>query len=188
MKSKYTEALVPNTFYHVYNRANENLKLFYDEDDYKKFLTTFNKYLNDSVDFYAFCLIPNHFHFLIKPKQEEKNYSKPFSDFFNSYSRYLQVKYELKGNIFNRPFKRLPISDNNYFIQAVYYIHSNPAHHNLTQDFKEYKWSSYNLILDSRDSNLKKKELLEMFGGSENYIQIHNELLQVQQDRVAIEI
>ncbi len=65
MKSKYTETLVPNTFYHVYNRANENLKLFYEEDDYRKFLVTINKYLNDSVDFYAYCLIPNHFHFLI---------------------------------------------------------------------------------------------------------------------------
>jgi REP element-mobilizing transposase RayT len=165
MKSKYTETLVSNTFYHVYNRANENLKLFYDEDDYKKFLRTFNKYLNGSVDFYAYCLIPNHFHFLIKTKQEEKNYSKVFSDFFNSYSRYLQVKHDLKGNIFNRPFKRLPISDYNYFIQAVYYIHSNPTHHNLSQDFKEYNWSSYKLILVPNNSNLKKKELLEIFGG-----------------------
>jgi REP element-mobilizing transposase RayT len=172
----------------VYNRANENLQLFYDDDDYKKFLISFNKFLTEYIEFYAFCLIPNHFHFLVKTKQEEKNYSKPFSDFFNSYSRYLQVKYNLKGNIFNRPFKRLPITDNNYFIQAVYYIHSNPVHHKLTDNFKEYKWSSYKKISDSKESDLNKKELLEIFGGKENFIKIHNELFQVQQDRVAIEL
>ncbi len=82
----------------------------------------------------------------------------------------------------------MPISDNNYFVQAVYYIHSNPTHHNMAQDFKEYKWSSYNLILDSKISNLKKKELLEIFDGSENYIKIHSELLEVHQDKVAMEI
>ena len=78
MISKYTEALKPEIFYHVYNRANENLKLFYDGEDCKRFLITLNKYLNESVEFYCFCLIPNHFHLLIKTKPIEKSYSKSF--------------------------------------------------------------------------------------------------------------
>ena len=82
----------------------------------------------------------------------------------------------------------MPIADNNYFMQAVYYIHSNPIHHKLTADFKNYKWSSYNLILEKRDSVLKKAELLSIFGGVENYIDVHKDLFQINQEKVAIEI
>ncbi len=188
MISRYIQALQPNTFYHIYNKAHENQKLFYDNEDYKRFLITLNKYLNKSVEFYSFCLIPNHFHLLIKTMQTEKSYSKSFSDLFNSYARYLQVRHDLTGNIFNRPFKRLPITDNNYFMQAVYYIHSNPTHHKIMEDFKKYNWSSYNLIMDKKKSALKKDELLEIFGGIDNYISFHNDLTEINADKVGIEL
>jgi putative transposase len=58
----------PEANYHIYNRTNARERLFRDDEDRRYFLGQFKKYLSDSVDAYAFCLLPNHFHFAVRIK------------------------------------------------------------------------------------------------------------------------
>jgi len=58
--------------YHLYNRGNNRENLFYKKENYHYFIRQFDKYLSSFVDVYAYCLLPNHFHFLIKIKEEDE--------------------------------------------------------------------------------------------------------------------
>jgi putative transposase len=59
----------PGSFYHIYNRGNNKQEIFFEEKNYHHFLNLFQKYLASFVDVYAYCLMPNHFHFLIRIKE-----------------------------------------------------------------------------------------------------------------------
>ena len=66
------------SFYHIYNRGNNKEKIFFEEKNYRHFLKLFDKYLSPYVDVYAYCLMPNHFHFLIRVKMVEEQTSEVF--------------------------------------------------------------------------------------------------------------
>src|SRR5690554_3256688 len=125
MLNKYSD-FEPDCFYHIYNRANGNEMLFLSEENYTLFLKRYTKYLSDLVDTYCYCLMPNHFHFLIKIKNEqllkalpkfgtlaELQYglviSKQFSNFFSSYTQAFNKMHSRKGTLFMKPFKRIKV-------------------------------------------------------------------------------
>ena len=62
----------PGCYYHVYNRGNNRERLFYGEDNYLYFLRKYDSFLSDFTDLFAYCLLPNHFHVLIRIKAEKE--------------------------------------------------------------------------------------------------------------------
>jgi hypothetical protein len=62
----------PDRYYHIYNHANGNENLFVEGDNYKWFLRQYHTYISPIADTYAYCLMPNHFHFLIKLKSSKE--------------------------------------------------------------------------------------------------------------------
>src|SRR5947207_891834 len=98
----YTAILKPGFFYHLYNRANGNEKLFYTTENFRYFLQKYTHYIHPVADTFCYCLMPNHFHFIARIKSEaellnltgfqnlsglklEARITKQFSNFFNSY-------------------------------------------------------------------------------------------------------
>ena len=67
-----TLPLHSDTFYYIYNRENNGNPIFFQEKNYKYFLEKYAEYISDYMDTYAYCLIPNHFHLLIKIKPEKE--------------------------------------------------------------------------------------------------------------------
>ncbi len=142
-----TAILIPETTYHVYNRANGNEQLFVKEENFSYFLEKYKQYISPIADTFCYCLMPNHFHFLIRIKTENElakyfkidgsnltgfeNLSgllaKKFSDFFNAYSKAINKQQNRKGSLFMRPFKRKRITDEKYILKLVHYIHYNPV-------------------------------------------------------------
>lgn len=120
---KYHDYLESNCFYHVYNRAIGSETLFQEEKNYLFFIEKWQKYLLLYLNIWAYCLMPNHFHFLVKIKNEEdipaqdlKGFenlsgllSKKFSDFFNSYAKSYNKIYDRQGSLFQKPFKRIKV-------------------------------------------------------------------------------
>lgn len=195
MKNYYAPML-PDVAYHVYNRANSNRDLLFTESrNYDFFLQKYAAHLAPALHTYVYCLLPNHFHLLVKVKpekdirayltQHEKWYdwlekpiatvvSEMFRRFFISYAKAFNLQQKRRGSLFEKDFKRLPVNDNDaYFTALVYYIHSNPAHHKIRTDFENYPWSSYRRILDPRKTLLQKEFVLEWFGGIKNYVELH---------------
>jgi putative transposase len=190
----------PGFFYHVYNRGNNREKLFYKKANYHYFLRRYNYYLNDFIETYAYCLLPNHFHILIKVREEidlpgfenlegidykmeglSNHISKKFSDFFNSYAKAINKQENRVGSLFQKPFKRIRVDNLKYFSNVLYYIHANPQLHGLINDFRNWPYSSYSKYLEAKKSHLPKKEVLCWFGSIEEYRHWHELILNVKE-------
>jgi len=176
-KIDYYIPLYKDKLYHFYNRGNGNEKIFFKEENYFYFLRQYEKYLSDSIDTFAYCLLPNHFHLLGRIKLNNPDIvSENFRKFFISYSMSINVQEKRKGNLFQRGFKRKVIENEKYFYAAVYYVHANPVHHGLIKDLTQYKFSSYTTLCGKDKTNLCRDELMEWFGGKNNFIKYHIEM------------
>ncbi|MBN2730699.1 MAG: hypothetical protein JXR53_15850 [Bacteroidales bacterium] len=186
--SKYIQPLFPGKIYHVFNHAVGKDKLFYNEDNYSYFNYLFSKYFIEFVSIYAYCLVPNHFHLVIRTEDEavfekhcEKDedfsqlISKKFSNFFNAYSKAFNKAHNRRGPLFYRPFKRIEIDSNDYLQQVVQYVHYNPIHHGLVSKISEWKHSSFFEISQSASID-KYVEMIKIFGSRENFINRHIDL------------
>lgn len=161
--------------YHIYNKAIGKEKLFPREENYAYFLEKYHHYLNDKLETLAFCLIPNHFHFLVKTKENTTNglIVKAFSDFLNSYSKSINKALGRNGALFQRKFKRKKIDSDDYLSRIVIYIHLNPLKHKLTNDALDWKYSSFRSYLSGNQSKLNRELVLEWFGGLDGFKQAH---------------
>jgi hypothetical protein len=98
-----------------------------------------------------------------------------FSNFFNCYTKSVNVEQNRSGSLFKKHFKRRIILEEQYLGRIVLYIHLNPVHHKITDDYQNFRWSSYHRILSDKPTKLKRCEVLDIFGGRENYIKSHRE-------------
>jgi putative transposase len=153
-------ALTFDTFYHVFNRGNNRENIFFNVSNYSFFLRLYARYISPIADTWAYCLLRNHFHLFLKIKTEDelvntlgistKEYirllhtpSRHFSNFFNAYSKTINNTYHRTGSLFQHPFKRIAVSDRQYFCRVIAYIHQNPQRHGLVSDFREWPYSSF---------------------------------------------
>ncbi len=193
MKYK-TEALQPETTYHVYNRANGDEKLFCSQDNYNYFLQKYIQYISPVADTFCYCLMPNHFHFIIRIKSEdaitnlqgfqnleglkreniEGFLSKQFSNFFNSYTKALNKQQNRKGNLFMHTFKRKKVDNTFYLRKLVHYIHFNPIEAGMCKAPDKYFNSSYRSLISNAKTLLKREETISWFDDLDNFKFIHN--------------
>jgi putative transposase len=188
------EPLERNNFYHVYNKTVGNEKMFSRNENYIFFLEKYKKYITPVADTYAWCLMPNHFHFLIRVKGEGKETLRgfetlvglQFSHLFNSYAQAYNKQNNRSGSLFKNRFKRKKITDDYYLRQLVLYIHYNPIIHKLCDNINDWKFSSYPAIVNGEDGFLKRKEILEWFESKDNFIFCHNNRIELE-DEFALE-
>ena len=137
--------------YHVMLRGINRQDIFMDRDDYWKFVKTLyqqvypkdelGKPLPPKCDFYAYCLMPNHLHLLIRNKTE--SLGSVVKRIAITYAAYFNKKYERVGHLFQDRFKSEPVNDMNYFLTLIRYIHQNPIAGGITKCAEDYKWSSW---------------------------------------------
>ncbi|RKR85495.1 REP element-mobilizing transposase RayT [Mucilaginibacter gracilis] len=173
-------------FYHIYNRTIDKQPMFKNDGNFEFFLKKYDEYLSDVIDTYAYCLLGNHFHILIRISQELPSdpengksthdiVSHQFRKFFQSYAMAFNKQQQRIGTLFQTPFKRALVESETYFSQLVYYIHANPQQHGLINDFRAWKWSSYERMLLEKNTKLKKQEVLNWFGNKDYYKQYHDD-------------
>lgn len=216
---KYIEQIYPGGFYHLYNHSNGRVNIFREAANYEFFMGRYKKYIAPMVNTYAWCLMPNHFHFLVRVKNEDeilKEYEKKlsqkknkkkiqnlqgfvgksttinkepnleglediiskflsqqFSNFFNSYTKSYHKFYNTRGNLFNHRFKRKPITNEEYLLRLILYIHNNPVHHGFVENIADWPYSSYHSYLSSDKSLLYQNALTDLFVSAENFIYMH---------------
>ena len=169
------EPLIPDRYYHIFNRGNNRENIFIEERNYDYFLLLIQKYITPIAEIYAYCLLKNHFHLLIKtkPKKDEKALSKAFSNLFNAYAKAINKAQNRTGSLFQDRFKRIMIKDENYFKNVLLYIHLNPEHHNFIEDFSKYRHSSYNCVISENKGMIEKEKIIRIFDNRENFIRVH---------------
>ncbi|MBI4931081.1 MAG: transposase [Bacteroidetes bacterium] len=179
-------------FYHIFNRGNNRENIFKEEDNYYYFLKQYEKYLLNTVDTYAYCLMPNHFHLLVQIKKIENKTSKAlsrltpaekaFKDFFISYAKSINKKYGRTGSLFQYKFKRKEIKDEMYLKKLILYIHQNPVAAGFCEQLHEWKFSSFHALLSDSPTKLMRKEVIDWFEDKENFIYCHKKLVEVYED------
>ena len=184
--------ILHGNYYHIYNRGNNRGDVFFEADNYNYFLKLYAKYIEPVAETFAWCLLKNHFHILVRIKEkaeiinEELSYSttnapkvidpsRQFSHLFNAYTQAINKRYNRTGSLFETTFERKLVTSENYFRQLIYYIHNNPVQHGFVDHIGLWPWSSYESALSVKITKLKRNEVLEMFGGRENLIYYHNQ-------------
>jgi len=177
--------------YHLYNRGINSCNIFNEDDNYRYFLSLYKKYVDPVAETYAWVLMPNHFHFLVRVRVKEsipvrvlnpdgdrkkiRTPSQQFSKLFNSYAQAFNKRFSRHGSLFERPFKRKLIEDESFLKNVLLYIHNNPVHHGFCQHPEEYQWSSYLNYLSDNPSKSSYKEVMELFGDEVNFKFVHDE-------------
>ena len=185
---------VINYYYHIYNKTIDNLDPFNDvivsdyflnlvnyyrysdlkmsysetlrlepdiKDQYWNHLKKSNKY---KIEILAFCLMPNHFHFLLKEKQD-KGISKFMADVLNGLTRFSNIINKRKGPIFLPRFRSKPIMDEEQLIHVSRYIHLNPYVSGLIgriDDIWYYPFSSAGEYINETNNFLNTKHILDL--------------------------
>jgi len=181
--------------YHIFNRGNNRENIFLEERNYRYFLRLYLKYIEPIAWTFAYCLLRNHFHFLVRIKDltggpskslnsddplghlsgliELPNPSRQFSHFFNAYTRTINHAYPRIGALFQRPFGRIPVTTDAYFARLIVYIHQNPQKHGFVKDFRDWPYSSYHALLSDKPTHLQRDMVLDWFDGAQNVAALH---------------
>ncbi len=147
----------PAHIYHIYNQGNNKATLFFDNADYDQFLTMLKKLVYPVSKILAYCIMPNHFHFLVQAteisakykqigKVESSELSNAFRILQSAYAQYINKKYKRSGSLFRQKAKAKNIDDGdeNYLFTAFQYIHQNPINAGLVSKIEDWPYSSFN--------------------------------------------
>lgn len=181
------DILCVDKFYHIYNHAVASENLFITKDDYILFLRKYEKIASPYFNVYSYCLMPNHFHFLIKVKSIEEldilglkksdnihNFlSQKLGNFFNSYTKSYNIIHNRKGGLFIDSFKRISIDSEMYLRKLIIYIHNNPVNHGFVQKPENWIYSSFKNIFYNSKKKIEYISVIDWFGDKENYLFCH---------------
>lgn len=197
-----TIPLVTGEYYHIVNRGVASTPIFKRKYDYQKFIQAFLYYQNTNppvrfskfgefpkiekekvleelkkkrdllVEIIAYCLMPNHYHFILK-QVKDKGIANFIRLSTNSYSHYFNIVYKRKGTLFEGRFKAVRIETDSQLLHLSRYIHLNPYSSFLIKDFKSllnYPFSSLVEYLGISQTSVCQKDIvLNQFPGSEEY-------------------
>lgn len=139
IKSKFLYSR--NSYYHIYNRGNNKKLIFYEDGDYQKFINNLFKYKGDyDLSIYAYCLMPNHYHLLIRLGQKRGDISKYMHRCMTAYAMYFNKRYKSVGRLFQSPFQVKKLNDVKSIIRVILYIENNPVEAHLVKTSADYKW------------------------------------------------
>lgn len=160
------------------------------------------KYLDPVADLFTYTLMPNHFHLLLRIKNEnaistyyvqKKNMPledmellpafimQQFSNWLNCYAKAFNKMYDRKGSLFIDYIKRSVVKNESDMASFIFYIHKNAVHHGLCKRIGDWKLDGYNAILGNEPTFLKREELISFFGSIENFIKFHERPVELKQ-------
>lgn len=168
MRDRDYKTFRPNNYYHVFNRGNNKQAIFLDDADYISFLKRLKFVLGllsvsrnqtrirplpaGAFSIITYCLMPNHFHFLIR-QNSDVGIDKLIQKVITSYVSYFNKRYNRVGGLFQDQFKAKLVDNDSYAQYVSAYIHNNPA--NL-----DYDYSSYKDIVGARGGAIADKDIL----------------------------
>jgi len=162
--------------YHVYNQGNNHQKIFFERENYLFFLNKMRTHLCQHCDILSWCLMPNHFHWMIRihPDYEESledhsstdtnapivaPINRSISILLSSYTKAINRMYGRSGSLFRGRTKSIDLSpddrtDNQYPLICFLYIHQNPLKAKLVNKLEDWKFSSFRDYAGIREGTL----------------------------------
>jgi REP element-mobilizing transposase RayT len=154
--------------YHVYNRGNNRQAIFLERENYLFFLRKWREYLLATADVVGYCLMPNHYHFLLHLREDDL--SGPMQAFALSYTKAVNQRYKRVGSLFQGRFRALHVDGDPYLLHLSRYVHLNPVAAGLVARPEEWEFSSYREFVGLRNGSLPQPALvLAQLGSSVAY-------------------
>lgn len=155
-------------------RGIDKREIFLSKSDYERFLYYVEKVKeNNSVIVFAYCLMPNHVHILLRSETEE------IGDIMRrisvGYAQYHNIKNGRTGHLFQNRFRSEPVNDDNYFLSALRYIHQNPVKAGLVKNVSGYKWSSYHEYIGNQPKLVDTSFALQFFSNISRFKEFINQ-------------
>lgn len=161
-----------NELYHIYNRGNNQQRIFFNAGNYIFFLGKVRRYSIPYCEILAYCLMPNHFHLLIKSDErtiatkpvagKDKNVlSEGIRLLLSSYTQAINKQNSSTGSLFqqNTKAKSIVKGSRNYDQTCLHYIHQNPLKAKLVKRMEKWEYSSFQDYCGKRNGTLCNKEL-----------------------------
>lgn len=186
--------ITENEFYHIYNRGVDKRKIFSDQEDVDRFFQSMaefnavepirsiyeNSFLKERktnnldsklVDFIAFCLVENHYHFILKQKSE-KGVEKFMHRLGNGYTKYFNNKYKRSGSLFQGKYKAKHIDSDSYLLHLSAYVNLNQKVHQLGHSVSKLRlYSSWREYIGKNENKICEKDIiLGRFNSPREYI------------------
>ncbi len=150
-------------YYHIYNRGANRERIFQSDENYRFLLQRVKENISPfQVSVIAYCLMPNHYHFVLRQEGE-----KPLSGFmhaiFNSYSKAYNKMYNRSGTLFEERFKAIEVDRDEYLLHLCRYVHRNPLDAKVVSNLKDWKFSNYLEWIGKRNGVLVDHEFVREF-------------------------
>ena len=197
------EKLTPNCTYHIFNHANGFENIFTEDENYRFFLAKYQQYILPIAETYAYCLLPNHFHLVVRIRRKEvleevyraynfskvlnfgkveitdnmieRFISKQFANLFSCYTQSFNKVNKRRGSLFLKNFRRELIENKAYFLNATIYTHRNPVHHAFCDRYTDWSYTSFCEIKEHNSQLIEVDKLLRIFGGLVSFIDLHEQ-------------
>jgi putative transposase len=189
-------ALEYGCYYHIYNRGVNRENIFFETRNYAHFLKLHARYVEPVAETFAYCLLKNHFHVLVRIKRPNEQSvpvsreslapnrplrpldpSQALGNCFDAYAKAINRAYQRTGSLFQHPFGRVLVRTDVYFANLITYIHQNPQRHGLIEGFREWPYSSYDAVLSTRSTHIPRDDVLSHFGGQDDFRAKHIRLV-----------
>ncbi|MCX6038134.1 MAG: transposase [Chloroflexi bacterium] len=161
---------VEGQFYHIYNRGSGRQPIFFEEENYRYLLRLFKKYTRTTgITVIAYCLMPNHYHFLVR-QDGESPAGLLFQRVFNAYSKAVNKKYGRAGTLFQGRYRCILLDKTSHLFHLCRYIHANPVVAGLVATPEQWDFSNYREWISSRDGTLCDADFVRTnFGTASEY-------------------
>lgn len=161
---------LPGQYYHFYNRGAHRISIFKEPENYLFLLRRIKKYVIEfQLTMVAYCLMPNHYHFLTRQDGERPAGLLP-QRAFNSYSKAYNKRNEHTGTLFEDNYKVKPVMKFSHLLHLCRYIHANPVKDGLVADPADWPYSNYLEWIGERDGKLYDPGFVrENFSSGEEY-------------------
>lgn len=180
-----TTPFIPDIYYHFYNRGNNRQAVFFEADNYLYFLGGLKKYLLPVAHIVAYCLMPTHYHILVRIRNQTSEVfktsevsgrevslqvSRAMQKFLISYTKAINKRFERVGSLFQGQFQAIPIQTCSHLLNLCVYLHANPVKDGLVALPEDWIYSNYLEWLGQRDGTLIDREFIqEHFGTPDEY-------------------
>lgn len=175
---------IPDNLYHIYNQGNNKQIIFSSNEDYLIYIRMIRKYILPHSEIIAYCLMPNHFHFLVYTDERVNAVinqggllldplTNGFRKLLSGYARIYNKLYNKTGSLFRQKTKFNSLSDtynscsdkknHDYYFNCFHYIHQNPLRAGLVHRLEDWDYSSYKDYARFRTGTLCNKELASKF-------------------------
>jgi putative transposase len=163
--------LYPNELFHIYNRGNNRQQIFFNRENYIYFLEKVNAFLKPHADVMAWCLMPNHFHFMvyISPDKDVKELSKGIQVILRSYTRGVNKEQGRTGSLFTQNtcskslLDKFKVKITPYAETCFHYIHQNPMKAGLVKLMEDWEFSSFRDYVGLRNGKLINRAVTNQF-------------------------